>query len=101
MIETGSGDIDLEECVGRFAIETASGAIVGRELELRGDSRFDTASGDIELTLRNDLTDFRYRLTTASGDVRWGDVRARGELTGGNGRYSLLLETASGSIDVR
>jgi len=100
-IETGSGDVEAEECVGVFSVETASGSIDGTNLEFRGDSRFQTASGDIDLELRNDLEGIRYDMTTAAGDLRWGDVRSEGRLSGGTGRIGIVLESASGSIDVR
>lgn len=101
VIETGSGDVEIEECLGVFSIDVASGSIDGTELELRGDSRFRTASGDIDLELRNDLADVRYEMTTAGGDLRWGDIRGERRLTGGAGRIGIVLESASGSIEVR
>lgn len=100
-IETASGDVEMEECVGRFAVDLASGSVDGRRMEFRDTSRFTTASGDIEIEMRNDLSDFRYRMATASGDLRWGDTRGGRELSGGGGQYELVLESASGSIEVR
>ena len=100
-LESGSGDVDLERCSGRFSIDLASGRIEGDEIELRGDSLFSTASGDIELRLRNGLDDLRYEISTASGDIRWGEIRSERTLSGGGGRYSVVLESSSGSIDVR
>ncbi len=100
-IESGSGDVQIAGSVGQFSIGLASGDVDGRDLELRGDTQVSTASGDIDLRLKNRLENFTYRLNTASGDLEWGNTRGSRLLEGGDGRYQLFLETSSGSISVR
>ncbi len=99
-ITTASGTVELSNSRGIFDVHTASGRILGRSLELTSTFRGESASGDIEITLRNDLRDVAYRLRSVSGRIRFGSTSAEGALRGGNGRFGIEIDTASGSISI-
>ncbi len=97
---TASGSVEITESRGAFDISTASGSITARSLELTSIVRGESASGSIQVGLRNDLRDVRYRLASISGGVAYGDVSGTGEIRGGSGRFDVDLQSASGSVGV-
>ncbi|MDA3947626.1 MAG: DUF4097 family beta strand repeat-containing protein [Spirochaeta sp.] len=99
-IRTASGGAEIRDSRGAFDISTASGSITARSLELTSVFRGESASGSIQLGLRNDLQDVRYHLDSSSGRVEYGEVSGTGELSRGSGRFEVDLKSASGSIVV-
>lgn len=102
-LDTGSGDVGLEEFAGQLMVDTGSGDVVLGTV--RGETVVDTGSGDVEIA---ELIG-NGRLDTGSGDVRVRRVAA-GTLvadTGSGDVYlaegeagRLELDTGSGKIRV-
>ncbi|UCH62601.1 MAG: DUF4097 family beta strand repeat protein [Fidelibacterota bacterium] len=67
-IDNASGDIGIEDARGRFKVDNASGDIDADKVLIDDDSIFDTASGDIVISIakspEHDIT-----LESASGDI--------------------------------
>lgn len=95
-----SGDIDLRELEGLVSAATTSGDIKGDYIQLTGDSRFKSTSGDIIMDLENDLEDVGFDLRATSGDlevghrdaedrlvIKRGNVLVTGISTSGDQRY--------------
>jgi Toastrack DUF4097 len=68
IIKSPSGDIEIKESSGTFDIKTASGEIHATHIQIKKESYFKTASGDINLTLSKSTTEDLH-LDTASGDA--------------------------------
>ena len=67
-LDNASGTVDLKRVKGRFSVDNASGDIEAEGMKIDDRSKFDTASGDIEIYLATTpLHDLE--LGTASGDV--------------------------------
>lgn len=99
-IDTASGDIDIDRFRGSFQISTSSGDVDIASLRLTADATVKTTSGDVSLDVENDLRDIRYDLKATSGDLRYGDTRAEGQLIRNTGRFHLEVSATSGDISV-
>ncbi len=96
-LSTISGRLRIVDAEGRFTATSVSGSIDGDQITLTQDSRFKTVSGDIRINLGNSLDELRYDLSTVSGGLTVGSVRASRGLQMGNGELTLRGETVSGS----
>ena len=96
-LSTSSGSIDMSDVEGRVRVGSVSGSIQADHIKLTDDSQFRTVSGDIRVDLDNDLNDLRYDLSTVSGRLTVGSVRASRGLQMGDGSLLLRGETVSGS----
>jgi len=65
---TASGDIDIDDCQGEFDVNTASGDVEGIEVTFTDESRFNTASGSVEIVLAQTV-EHDLEISTASGRV--------------------------------
>lgn len=97
VLSTTSGRIEMIDLEGRVSAISVSGAIQGDHVTLTEDSLFKSVSGDIKIGLRNALDALRYDLSTVSGGLTVGSVRASRGLQMGNGNPTLRGETVSGS----
>jgi DUF4097 and DUF4098 domain-containing protein YvlB len=68
VIKSPSGDIEIKNAAGTFNIKTASGEIHATDIQIKNESFFKTASGDIQVTLAKSATKDLH-MDTASGDV--------------------------------
>ena len=100
-VETVSGNISLDAVEGRIRARTISGAIKGRDIALTGDSSFQTISGNVELRLESAIEDFRFDLSTHSGRIVVGNIRAEKGLRMGFGRTTVRGRSVSGSLIFR
>ncbi|MCP4580922.1 MAG: DUF4097 domain-containing protein [candidate division Zixibacteria bacterium] len=67
-INTASGDHNIEKCEGQFDINTASGNIDAEEIVLSKRSKFNSASGDVEVALGKSA-EYDLSVNSASGDA--------------------------------
>jgi DUF4097 and DUF4098 domain-containing protein YvlB len=101
VIDTSSGDVRVRRFRGAMNVHTSSGDIDVAALRLTGDSVMASSSGDIEISLDNDLRDVTYVLKSNSGDLQFGTVRGEKHLSGGAGRFQIDASTSSGDISIR
>ncbi len=66
--KTASGDIELGELTGGVTVKTASGEIELGNLAVKGDSVFKTASGEIQITLK-ETAEHNLTLISVSGNI--------------------------------
>lgn len=92
-ISTASGDIRTAGCEGDFTLSTASGDVVARLVTIKDNSKFSTASGDIQVRLGAPL-EHDIRLSTASGSALL-DLNG----TPAEGRFELTAKVHGGEID--
>jgi len=97
-LRTTSGDILLDDCSGTVAASSASGDIVVRGFELKGDSSFETISGDVALYLDNDEDELSLDASTTSGELSVGGVEFQGRARLGSGPIVVTAHTVSGDI---
>ncbi|MCF8303768.1 MAG: DUF4097 domain-containing protein [Bacteroidales bacterium] len=95
--ESSSGDHEYRNVEGRLNLEASSGDIEGEGVNLTGDSRFETSSGDIKFDLTNDIEDLSFDLRASSGDLRVGRNKAEDNFNRSGGR--LLVKGVSSSGD--
>jgi hypothetical protein len=100
-LETVSGNITLDAVEGRIAARTVSGAINGWDVDLTGDSSFSTISGNVELRLDTAIDDLHFDLSTLSGRIVVGNIRAERGLRMGFGGTSIRGHSISGSLIFR
>jgi lia operon protein LiaG len=111
-IGTSSGSIDLKSIqtiAGRAVFESSSGDIDLDIVQLDGDMRLDSSSGEITVGLPADAG-FELAADTSSGDINVefpmtvsGSLDNRDKVTGtvGAGTHRLSAETSSGDILIR
>lgn len=99
-VTSGSGDVSAEIVDGIAELQTGSGVV--RLVELRGDTRIKSGSGDVSVNRCADLT-----VSTGSGDVRIESVGGRlaiktgsGDVQVGEAADDLSLSTGSGDLTV-
>lgn len=97
---SSSGEVSVIDGEGVFSLASTSGSVVAEQIDLRNSSRFRSVSGDIELDLRGEVSEYSYDLRSVSGSIRVGDNQAGNRFARDGG--SLLVEgnTTSGSITV-
>ncbi len=67
-ISTASGEIKIKDSKGSFELSCASGEIEARNITVKDEGSFSTASGDIEIRLA-ESADVDLNLSAASGDI--------------------------------
>lgn len=95
-LTSASGDIEMSDVEGAMEAKSISGNIKGTGILLTADSLFKTVSGDIDVDLKNALNDLRYNLSTVSGGLTVGGVRASRGLAMGTGSLLVTGESVSG-----
>jgi DUF4097 and DUF4098 domain-containing protein YvlB len=100
-LSTVSGPIEMNDVEGKIRAASISGSISGHRVLLTASSYFKTVSGEIRMDLVNALDGLRYDLSTVSGRLTVGSVRATRGLQMGNGDVMLTGETVSGSQTYR
>ncbi len=99
--ETTSGNIEVYRSEGSLDLRCTSGDIEGDEVIFTSDSRFRTSSGDVDISLNNEMKDLSFDLEASSGDlsvngrraekslyIKEGDIWINGVSSSGNQRYS-------------
>lgn len=90
--DTGSGDVELVSVAGALDLDTGSGDLIGRDLEIGERLRANTGSGDVRLA--GDFAAVRdLYVDTGSGDVLL-------TVTGGAPSVHLTIDTGSGDVDI-
>lgn len=92
-----SGEIAVDRFEGRLAAKTVSGSISGRRVTLTDDSDFSSTSGSIDIGIDTPLEDIRFDLSTVSGRLTVGTLRAARGLRTGSGAVTIRGSTISGS----
>ena len=100
-VETISGNISLDAVECSIIARTISGAITGWDVGLTGDSSFSTISGNVELRLDTEIADLCFDLSTLSGRIVAGNIRAQKGLRMGFGRTTVRGHSVSGSLIFR
>jgi len=93
-----SGRIMVDTAEGRVTAKTVSGAIEGRSLSLTEDSSFSTVSGNIDVGLEAGIDNLRFDLTSLSGRIVVGNIKAIRGLRMGTGGTLVRGHTVSGSL---
>jgi len=90
--DTGSGDVDLVSVAGALDLDTGSGDLIGRDLEVGERLRANTGSGDVRLA--GDFSRVRdLYVDTGSGDVLL-------TVEGSAPSVRLTIDTGSGDVDI-
>lgn len=95
-VSATSGDIELNEIEGSVSASTTSGNTEGERVFLTGDSRFKSTSGDIEISLKNDLEEIGFDLRATSGDLEVGSIDGDDRLVLRRGKLQLTGISTSG-----
>jgi len=107
-INTASGSLTATGVKASIRFESASGDIELTDVELGDDSRFSTASGDYDLS--DMKIEGRIKFSTASGDIGLAGVNltkeckfstASGDVEARECAGAMRLSTASGDVDVK
>ncbi|MCZ4694332.1 hypothetical protein DWB61_04465 [Ancylomarina euxinus] len=96
-----SGNLIINKAKTRLDLLTTSGDISGDEIELIGDSKFKSTSGDISIDFANDLDGMSFDLRASSGDLRAGRHSAEGKLYMKHGDVWVYGHSSSGDQNYR
>ncbi len=97
-LDNVTGSIVLDSTDGSLRVKTVSGSIEARRLALTGNSSFSSVSGSVNVRLDLPLDDFRFDLSTVSGRLIVGDIRAEKGLRMGDGDILIQAHTVSGAL---
>jgi hypothetical protein len=97
-LKSTSGEVSIDSSEGRVSAETVSGRIKARGMDLGSGSTFASVSGDIDVRLAMPLDDLRLDLSSVSGRIVAGSIRAERGLRMGFGGVSVKAHTVSGEI---
>jgi DUF4097 and DUF4098 domain-containing protein YvlB len=116
---TTSGDLQFEDIDGRISnvstsgnltinkaktildLHTTSGDISGDGIELIGDSKFKSTSGDVSMDFENNIDEMSFDLRASSGDLRAGNRSAEGKLYMKHGDVWVYGHSSSGDQNYR
>jgi len=98
-LNTVSGSISLKSVTGRIHAQSISGSTEGREVSFDETSSFSTVSGSVDLKIGPALDDYRFDLSTVSGAIVVGKIRAERGLRMGFGNTTIRAHTVSGSLN--
>ena len=99
------GDISMNELAGKIHSFTSLGDIHGGHILISDNSKFNTSLGDIDVQLSNALSELNLDLSTSLGKVKVDrpelKKKAGSQLTFGNGKLKIVMETDLGKVIVR
>lgn len=116
---TTSGDLEFEDINGRISnvstsgnltvdkaktvldLQTTSGDISGDGIELLGDSKFKSTSGNVSMNFENDIDNMSFDLRASSGDLRAGSRSAERKLYSRHGDLWVYGHSSSGDQNYR
>ena len=103
--ETDLGDIVISNLSGKISCFTSLGEVSGENITAKDDCKFESSLGDIDVQLSNPLSECRLDLSTSLGKVKVDrpelKKKAGSQLTFGNGKFKIVMETALGKVIVR
>lgn len=104
-LNTDLGDISMNELAGKIHSFTSLGDIHGGHILISDNSKFNTSLGDIDVQLSNALSELNLDLSTSLGKVKVDrpelKKKAGSQLTFGNGKLKIVMETDLGKVIVR
>lgn len=104
-LHTGLGDISMDELAGKINSITSLGDIQGEHILISDNSKFNTICGDIDVQLSNPLSECSLDLSTRVGKVKIDrpDLKKKSssQLTAGNGKMKVIMESPVGMIIIR
>lgn len=104
-LNTDFGDISMNELAGKIHSFTSLGDIHGGHILISDNSKFNTSLGDIDVQLSNALSELNLDLSTSLGKVKVDrpelKKKAGSQLTFGNGKLKIVMETDLGKVIVR
>lgn len=104
-LHTALGDIVISNLSGKISCFTSLGDVSGENITVKDDSKLESSLGDIDVQLSNPLSELRLDLSTSLGKVKVDrpelKKKAGSQLTFGNGKLKIEMETALGNVSVR
>jgi hypothetical protein len=104
-LNTDLGDISMRKLEGKINSVTSLGDIDGEHILLSDNSKFNTSLGDIDVQLSNTLSDCSLDLSSSLGKVKVDrpdlKMKSGSQLTLGNGKLKVIMETSLGKVIVR
>jgi hypothetical protein len=102
---TDLGDISMNDLSGKINSVTSLGDIQGEHILISDNSKFNTSLGDIDVQLRNPLSDCSLDLSSSLGKVKVDrpDLKKKSssQLNIGNGKLKVIMATSLGKVIVR
>ena len=103
--KTDLGDIIISHLSGKISCSTSLGDVSGENITVKDDCKLESSLGDIDVQLSNPLSELRLDLSTSLGKVKVNrpefKKKASSQLTFGNGKLTIVMETALGNVVVR
>lgn len=96
-----SGNINIDNAKTILDLHTTSGDIRGDGIELLGDSKFKSTSGDVSMDFVNDIDGMSFDLRASSGDLRAGNRSADKKLYMKHGDIWVYGQSSSGDQNYR
>jgi hypothetical protein len=104
-LKTDLGDIIISNLSGKISCFTSLGDVSGKNITVKDDCKLESSLGDIDVQLSNALSELRLDLSTSLGNVKVDrpelKKKAGSQLTFGNGKFKIIMETALGKVIVR
>lgn len=104
-LKTDLGDIIISHLSGKISCFTSLGDVSGEKITVKDDCKLESSLGDIDVQLSNPLSELRLDLSTSLGKVKVDrpelKKKAGSQLTLGNGKLKVIMETALGKVIVR
>jgi DUF4097 and DUF4098 domain-containing protein YvlB len=93
-----SGAIMLDSAEGQITAHTVSGGISGRDISFTEDSSFTSVSGTIDMRMTTSVEDLQFDLSSVSGRIIVGNIRANRGLRMGSYGVLIHAKTVSGAL---
>ena len=96
-----SGNITIDKAKTILDLHTTSGDISGGGIELMGDSKFKSTSGNVSMDFENNIDEMSFDLRASSGDLRAGSRSADRKLYMKHGGVWVYGHSSSGDQNYR
>ncbi len=96
-----SGDLTIEKAKSILNLATTSGDIEGNQVELIGDSKFKSTSGNVSIDFTNNMEEMSFDLRASSGDLKAGSSSADKKLYKKYGNVWIYGISSSGDQTYR
>ncbi|MGZ2370763.1 DUF4097 family beta strand repeat-containing protein [Ancylomarina sp. YFZ004] len=96
-----SGNVTIDKAKTILDLHTTSGDISGDGIELMGNSKFKSTSGNVSIDFANDIDEMSFDLRASSGDLRAGSRSADRKLYMKHGDIWVYGHSSSGDQNYR
>lgn len=97
--DSGTGSITVSDFEGMIRLDSGTGNQMARNLRLSGNSSFDAGTGSVNISLRHELSEFSWDLSSGTGEITLDGLEVDAPYTSTGGSIVIAASTSTGDIE--